>query len=1262
MAVAQANLTAFHEALGRIGFSQAAQNAITNQGFSNAALLGLITPDQVKQVCKLIREDPVTSVPINMLQQQMLLAFRFWVVNRQRLGLPVDAEDFTAITAFEQSQLMVRLQEDEAVADKESIAKLPDKFKQPSQWRVFAEMIETYLSQLKGSGRVALNYVIRKNAVPVPGMIFQTDAEQAVAISPLAGEQFNRDNAKLYGILKKLCLEGPGRSYILDFDSAKNGRGAWLAMYNHFEGDSYRNRAKLEAYSTLEHIHYDGEKKGFTFEKFVEKHNECYLELARHNEPVYEEKKVRDFLQRINASELQAAKQQVRANENMMGNFQLAANFIALSVTPAKQSSRYVAAAQTDWNPSGRGGRGKGGRSNNDRNKERHKGGRGGGGRQQNRSGRGGGGRGRGGGRGNQNTGYYTYEEWSAMTREQRDSILEARGTKRNISKIETNEEATEQGNTNGSGADPTANTPTGGAGDEFGRQGRRRTNYIGMMKSSSREPCNMETLNSIIAKIASQRNNPTVGEYLDLDSHADTSVIGANCRIISYTDKSCQVAPYHPDYAVMKDIPIVQAGTAFDDPNTGETIILVINQGLYFGDNLPNSLINPNQMRMNGVEVDDVPKHLSSKSTHSIYVPEYDVRIPLSMRGVISYVPVRKPSVRELETCRWINLTSDMEWDPHSEEFELNEKLAQENDFIAIPQVDRSIYSISSKLPDTCVGEQFGSLPACLMSEEELLPRTIKSIAIKDIKSSQRGSKVSKEELSRMWKIGLETSSKTLAATTQLTIRNAIHPIQRRFRTEVAQLRYPRLGGRFGRFSSDTMFAKTVSIRGNKCAQIFVNNIDFVMIIPMRRKAKALDALVEFIQDIGIPSEMHNDDAKEQTLGKWLEVMRKYQIKQTLSEPYSPWQVRAEGAIRECKKSTRQLMESTRAQKCLWDFCAVYACEIRCLTAHPHFALQGRTPYEMVTGRTPDISEYVDFSWYDFLWYYDQEDFPEARRRLGRWLGVAHRVGQACCYYILPQSGVPIVRSTVQRITDDELKSAEVKQALETYDLTIEIKLSHRNVPVPNEFLVDEDDDAPYEPVEPEAEMPEADAFDAQMYDQYISAEVMVPKGDILVPAKVIARKHDRDGNPIGIGHSNPLMDTRIYDVQFPDGHTEEFAANTIAENIYSQVDAEGNQYLLLKEITDHKRDGSAIAADDKWIQHGSNKQLRRTTQGWQLKVLWRDGTSSWEHLRNLKESNPVQVAEYAVANKLMEEAAFAWWVPFILKRRERIISSINS
>ncbi len=72
--------------------------------------------------------------------------------------------------------------------------------------------------------------------------------------------------------------------------------------------------------------------------------------------------------------------------------------------------------------------------------------------------------------------------------------------------------------------------------------------------------------------------------------------------------------------------------------------------------------------------------------------------------------------------------------------------------------------------------------------------------------------------------------------------------------------------------------------------------------------------------------------------------------------------------------------MTNTRAPQCLWDFYAVYVCEIRCLTVHPHFALQGHTPNEIVTGRTPDILEYVEFEWYELLWYYDQDDFPEDR------------------------------------------------------------------------------------------------------------------------------------------------------------------------------------------------------------------------------------------------------------------------------------------
>ena len=44
---------------------------------------------------------------------------------------------------------------------------------------------------------------------------------------------------------------------------------------------------------------------------------------------------------------------------------------------------------------------------------------------------------------------------------------------------------------------------------------------------------------------------------------------------------------------------------------------------------------------------------------------------------------------------------------------------------------------------------------------------------------------------------------------------------------------------------------------------------------------------------------------------------------------------------------------------------------------------------------------------------------------------------------------------------------------------------------------------------------------------------------------------------------------------------------------------------------------------------------------------------------LSQLKESNPVEVAEYAVAMDLVEGPTFKWWVPFMLNERDLIILS---
>lgn len=67
-------------------------------------------------------------------------------------------------------------------------------------------------------------------------------------------------------------------------------------------------------------------------------------------------------------------------------------------------------------------------------------------------------------------------------------------------------------------------------------------------------------------------------------------------------------------------------------------------------------------------------------------------------------------------------------------------------------------------------------------------------------------------------------------------------------------------------------------------------------------------------------------------------------------------------------------------------------------------------------------------------------------------------------------------------------------------------------------------------------------------------------------------------------------------------------------------------------------------------------------TTRGWELEVQWKDGSTSWIPLKDLKESNPIEVAEYAVANKIAEEPAFAWWVRHVLRKRNRFIGKVKS
>ncbi len=86
----------------------------------------------------------------------------------------------------------------------------------------------------------------------------------------------------------------------------------------------------------------------------------------------------------------------------------------------------------------------------------------------------------------------------------------------------------------------------------------------------------------------------------------------------------------------------------------------------------------------------------------------------------------------------------------------------------------------------------------------------------------------------------------------------------------------------------------------------------------------------------------------------------------------------------------------------------------------------------------------------------------------------------------------------------------------------------------------------------------------------------------------------------PVGTAHKQPAIDTRVYEVRFPDGRTEELAANTITAALYAQCDPDGNQYVLLDAIVDYQRDPDvAVRRNDQVKIVNGKKIVSHSTHG---------------------------------------------------------------
>ena len=758
--------------------------------------------------------------------------------------------------------------------------------------------------------------------------------------------------------------------------------------------------------------------------------------------------------------------------------------------------------------------------------------------------------------------------------------------------------------------------------------------------------------INSIKSKIPRQdliTLEQTESGTLLFDSGADTGVAGKHAWVVEVVEGiTASARGFDETSKPIEDLPIVNVVYAYDRPDTGEVLLLEYNHQIYMGDRKSDSIACPNQMRLHGIFVDEKPTFLIPDAVDTQCIIADGLKLPLLMNGPLAYLPIRRPTITELtdESRHHICMTSPHGWDPYG---------------------DDSItpYNSATLQDYSCAISTF-------------LSRPLKNLIL-NVSSNQR-QVITLEQLMSRWGVGKETAKRTLNATWQEYTR-ATDNLTRRFKTTRVHSRYRQLLGPYSVFYTDTLFSNILSLRGNTCGQVYFNKANFYKFYPMKTKGDAHTTLIPLLELAGMPSSMHSDRAPELITGKFRELLNKYRIRQSMAEAKSPWQNQAEGqGVKPIKRLGLWLMERANAPSRTWDFAFELAANILSLTCKPNVVFGEQTGYQSITNIRPDISQYASFAFYQWIWHWDE---LKKQKQLGRWLGVAENVGPIMTFWILPSSGIPIPRSSVIPLSPHEYEMQSIKERMYDFRLLIKSKVEdttnflikkNGRIDTINDINVirvnrsiqesytsadlwDGDKDSiPYEPTSDESAMEEL--------DEHIGQQIQMIKNDAPILVRIASRKRDEIGKLVGEKHDVPQLDSRVYNVEYPDGHFEQYSLNVLTEALNEMVDHDGYDKSFVKEVCGYRRDETLAVPKERGFTKGHNGRSVPviTTKGWSVKIRWMDDAVTWVPLNVMKNSQPLILAQYAKTMKIDTEPAFLWWVPHVLRKSSRLLSKVKT
>ena len=470
---------------------------------------------------------------------------------------------------------------------------------------------------------------------------------------------------------------------------------------------------------------------------------------------------------------------------------------------------------------------------------------------------------------------------------------------------------------------------------------------------------------------------------------------------------------------------------------------------------------------------------------------------------------------------------------------------------------------------------------------------------------------------------VSKEVIKKTFQATTQFAHSGWIQG--KIFNTYISPFPALNVKRRNEAVASDTIYANTPSICGGYTAgQFFVGMTTKVCdIIGVKTDGEFINALEEVIRVRGAMDTIVTDRAKEEISAKVRKLLGHLCIGDWQSDPKSQHQNFSERRYQDVKRYTNLTLNNTGAPSESWFLCIKYILFIMNRTALK--SIGWRTPLEMLDGTSPDISMVYRFQFWDKIYFSRDESsgkcFPsESNEEIGRFVGFSEAVGHKMTYMVL----------------NNETNRLLFRSSIRLADLRTNKRLEGDNIVVySGGGRVDQN-------------------------DQHML---------IIDPEELIGRTYLSETDEDEERDRLKVVELLHYgeEERKRDPMAREFRS-TNGDGSYEEIIAYND--LIGKVEDDHEHDGifkfNSIEGHEGPL--GSNKPNYKGS-AWNLKILWENGTTMYEPLKLISETDPVTCARYAEKNGLLDKKGWKRFKSLALKNKlllrmvnQKLLSSYRS